>query len=501
MRLDRALVRAYRLAISHIGLLLMMGGALALTPLTLLLFVPAEAVYARPFVEMGVALGLVGGVARRMQPRVQGPTARPSIDLAPVVVVVSWLIVVLISAWPFATVLGASGVHAIFESMSAWTTTGLSVVDVERAPKIILLWRSTMQLAGGAGMAVLTLAVIGRSMGTGLAFAEGRSDKLAPSVRRSARLVVTLYGAYAVIGIAAYLLAGMPVFDAVNHTFCAISTGGFSTHPDSIGHFQSLAVELVTIPLMLAGSVNFAIVMGLAARKARLAESREMRLLVVLVVLVVAVVAWQLPPMPLLARLRLAAFEAVSALTTTGFSTTSYAGWTQLSWFALIAVMAIGGQSGSTAGGLKQLRVVALLAILRDQVVRAVGPRRAVLRAPTNRADAVVTPEGLVSILSLYVLSLLVLAGIMVAYGVELRAALFEAASTLSTVGLSVGVTAADAPPAVLVAQTVGMLLGRLELLVVVVAVARLARDGVEVGKAVAARRLRPRRRRVSAAG
>jgi trk system potassium uptake protein TrkH len=130
---------------------------------------------------------------------------------------------------------GLNFTQAVFESTSGWTTTGLSVVDVSVAPRLVLLYRSLMQLAGGAGLAVIMLSALAGPAGTGLSAAEGRADQLVPNVRRSAKLVVTIYSGYVIFGGVALNLAGMGWFDALNHAFAAISTGGFSTRAESIG--------------------------------------------------------------------------------------------------------------------------------------------------------------------------------------------------------------------------------------------------------------------------
>ncbi len=129
------------------------------------------------------------------------------------------------------------------------------VVDVEQASRLILLDRSNIELAGGAGLAIITLSAIAGPLGSGLISAEGRNEQLAPNVRRSAKLVLSIDSGYCVVGIITLVIAGIGWFDAANHAFAALSTGGFSTRSDSIGYWDSPAVEIVTIILMLLGKV------------------------------------------------------------------------------------------------------------------------------------------------------------------------------------------------------------------------------------------------------
>ena len=124
------------------------------------------------------------------------------------VVVLSWAVVCLFSAWPLMTLSGLNFTQAVFESVSGWTTTGLSVVDVTAASHAVLLWRSTMQVAGGAGLAIIMLSALIGSVGPAVSAAEGR-EQLVPHVRESARLVMMIYGGYTIAGIVGLHLVGM----------------------------------------------------------------------------------------------------------------------------------------------------------------------------------------------------------------------------------------------------------------------------------------------------
>lgn len=382
--------------------------------------------------------------------------------------------------------LGLSFPLALFESVSGWTTTGLSVVDVTAAGPVVLLWRSTMQLAGGAGLAIITLSAIVGPTGGVLASAEGRSDQLAPHVRRSARLVLLIYGAYTAVGIAAYRLVGMGLFDAVNHTFTAVSTGGFSTRVESIGYWDSPAVEAVTVALMVLGNLSFVTAWHLWRGRLRaVARNGEVRLTAVLVPLAAAALLMLTcrslyPHLGKAARVGL--FEAVTALTTTGFSTVSYANWNGFGVLVLVVLMLIGGGTCSTAGGLKQYRAYLLWKLLVWELRRALLPPAAVLERPLwegeTRAfvdDARVRQVGF--FVTLYLALFAAGTAILCACGSPLASSTFEFASSLGTVGLSMGVTSAAMPAPALWAQTVAMFLGRLEIVVVLVSIARVAGD------------------------
>ncbi|MBN1360215.1 MAG: TrkH family potassium uptake protein [Sedimentisphaerales bacterium] len=484
MRVRSSLAQQYAGVLRYTGLILVVGGLLMLSPLLALVAWPQESRHAAAFLVPATVLCLGGGALWCV---FRAARARDlSIQYGGVVILLSWLTVCLFSAWPLAVVQKMSFTHAFFESVSGWTTTGLSVVDVTQSTHVILLWRSIMQLAGGAGFAIIMLAALVGPVGPALTLAEGRTDQLVPHVRQSAKLVLLLYTGYAAAGVIAYILAGVNAFDAINHTFAAISTGGFSTQPDSIGHWDSPAVEAVSIPLMVLGNMNFLTAFLLFRGRFRaVARNGEVRLIAVLLPVCVLALLF-LVCLPLYATLskslRVAVFETFTALTTTGFSTVSYDRWTSEGILILIVLMLIGGGTGSTAGGIKQYRVYVLFKTIVWDIRRALLPRTAVVENHIwqGESKAFVTEAQLRKVgtfVFLYLATYVVGAAIVAAHGFGLKESLFEFGSALGTVGLSVGVTSAQAPALVLWTEIVGMFLGRLEFFVVIVSVVKIVRD------------------------
>jgi trk system potassium uptake protein TrkH len=475
----------YCAIISSVGMILVLLGLVMLTPLLVLPAYPGEAGNAWAFALPACGLGLAGLWLKKLF-RTASHKAH-SIQEGGMIVLISWIVAVVFSALPFMFLLGHTFSQAVFEAVSGWTTTGLSVVDVTKAGPMILLWRSITQLAGGAGLAVIMMSAIVGPTGVGISVAEGRGDQLVPQVRQSARLVLIIYAGYAVVGTLSYWAVGMSFFDAVNHTFAAISTGGFSTHVENIGYWDSPAVEAVSIPLMLIGNMSFvtawSVLRGRFRFVIRNGEVRVMAVLIPLSAMAVLIFTCQSIYPGLAKATRVAAFETISALTTTGFQTVGYGNWNDFGIFILILLMLIGGGTCSTAGGVKQFRVYLLWKLLVWEIARALLPRAVIMERPIWEDDRRVFVDdirvrqvGVFVFLysAAYLLGVLVMCG----YGYSLKEALFEFASAISNSGLSVGVVSPQMPCPAMWALTLAMFLGRLEFLVVITSLIKLVGDG-----------------------
>jgi len=474
----------YKAILGYTGLLSLLVSLLILSPLALLITYQDEVSQAWGFLLPGLVLALPSlWLWRRLTPR---PPVSLSMAEGAVIVVLTWLLAILVGAIPFLAISRLNFTQALFESTSAWTTAGLSVIDLSRASHLILFYRSVVQLAGGAGLAIIMLSALAGPVGPGLTIAEGRSEQLLPHVRRSARLVLTIYTGYVIVGILALALAGMSWFDAVNHALTALSTGGFSTRAESIAYWQDPAIEGVIVVLMLLGTLNFltayTLFRGKIRAAARNSEVRQTGLLLLIgvVVLFFGVTRGLYPALG--EGLRTAAFNAVSALSTTGFATVDYRQWNGLGTLVLILFMLIGGGTGSTAGGIKQHRIYVLYKGLVWEFRRRLLPRSAVSEPDMWRGEQrhFISDRQLRQIamfVFLYLVVFFVCAGLIAAHGYPLQDSLFESASALSTVGISVGITAPDAAAGVLWVEIVAMFLGRLEFFTIVIGLIRLVSD------------------------
>lgn len=476
----------YRMIFGYAGSMLFVVGLLLLVPLLVLPFYPDEITYAPAFILPGLVISITGFFMwRRLIPKEQTSL---TVQEGMVIVVIIWLVAMFGGGVPLMLTIDLNFTQATFESTSGWTTTGLSVVDVTEAPRIILFYRSFIQLAGGAGFAIIALSAISGPSGAGLSAAEGRGDQLVPHVRRSAVLVLTLYFGYITFGIIALLLVGMSPFDAINHGFTAVATGGFSTRAESIGYWDSAAVEGVIIILMIVGGTNFLTAYTLFTGKFKpFLRNGEIRLAAALVT-VAALLLFLITTNGLYTStfkdIRVPIFEAASALTGTGFSSVNYVNnrWVDFGWLILIVLMTVGGGSGSTAGGLKQARVYVLYKALIWEFRRAFMPKHSVNQPEIWEGERrrFLTSEQLRQV-SLFIFAYLTFyifgAAMVAAHGFTMGESLFEFASTLGTVGLSVGVTGPDEASTLLWTKTLGMFLGRLEFFAVIIGVAKITLD------------------------
>ena len=464
---------------SNYGKLVLLIGLLVGVPLVVLPFYPAEARYMPAFLFPMLFSFLLGfaicETTYRKKEAVnvwQSPLQRGSL-----VILFVWSYSFCIGAAPFVIAGQLDLVRALFESVSGWTTTGLTVVDVTAMPRIFLFHRSFMQYCGGLGFILMMAIVVQSKQSMVLYNAEGHLDRLMPSLKQTSRIIFAIYSGFLVLGTLLYRLFGMKLFDAVCHTMSALSTAGFTTQAGSIGAYGSLPIETVTVILMLVGASNFAILLLLTEGKIRqIFRVTEMRFLVCLLAVFVPLSACSLAAgmnIGIGESFRHALFGVVTTFSTTGYSTTNYAAWPPFALGLLILLMIIGGSAGSTAGGIKLSRTYFLLRITRENIrarlspaIQTTSPTYITARgkAPIDNALVVDTFGFVACYMGVCIVGTLLTA---LTAGCSLFDAMFEFASALGTVGISNGLTNAGTNAATLVVEMAGMILGRLEVFVV----------------------------------
>lgn len=458
----------------YLGVILLLVGV-SILAMVLASVILGEAEYIRYFLIPGTAATTSGALL--WLPRRNTHLPPLAIRDAMSVLVAGWILAFFVSAWPFSMAGLVSYRLALFESVSGWTTTGLSILNVEEVPRVFLLWRSTMQYLGGAGFAIAMLSSLIGSTGAGLSRAEGRQE-VVPMVRQSAVTIGAIYLGYSTLGVFALAASGMPWFHALNHSMAALSTGGFSTVTDSIGHWPNPTLTAVTIVLMLAGNTNFLTHHQLLQFRWRRAL-RTPDIKTFLVTSVAAIAILMTAPGAGSLGAGEAIFQALSALTTTGFSTVDLTGWREGALMLIILLMMIGGGVNSTGGGIKQRRIYLILRSIGWHIREMALPSRAIVSHSFEDHGRVVDVDDeelrqVAGFVLLFIGTLLIATVAIALHGYPLSDSLFEAASALGTVGLSVGVTAADAPATVLWIEKICMFLGRLEFMAILVATARL---------------------------
>lgn len=475
-------IKHYFSTCNNFGKLVLLIGFMISVPLILLLFYPDDIQYAPAFLIPSV-ISLVLGLAlcmllKREDKQLQW---RYTMQYSSLTVLFAWGYGFFIGALPFVIAGQLTFIQALFESVSGWTTTGLSVMDVTVTPPIFLFYRSFMQFCGGLGFVMVMMIFIQGKLSMNLFNAEGHSDKLMPNLKKTARVIATMYTFFLLIGVLLYRMVGMSWFDGINHAMAALSTGGFSTKLNSIGDYNSIWIELITVLLMVIGTTNFAVLLLLTkGRFKQVFQISEIKFMFGLLAIFVPLTALSLIKsldLTVMEGFRRAFFDVTSAFSTTGYSTMSYASWPPFAIGILILLMLIGGGIGSTAGGIKQNRIYLLLTMAYYTVRKRVSPDRNVVAPYYYRAQGKTyidnalmsdTTGFVVCYLIIYVIGTLLLT---LTANASLTEAMFEFASALGTVGLSIGLTGPGTNSATLIVEIVGMVLGRLEIFIVLMGI------------------------------
>jgi trk system potassium uptake protein TrkH len=395
------------------------------------------------------------------------------------VVTLFWVLLGVVGALPFILGLHLGVTDAIFESVSGFTTTGATVVvGLDQLPPSILYHRQQIQWLGGMGIIVLAVAILpllgvgGMQLYRAEASGVAKHEKLTPRIAETARVLWVIYFTLTVVCALAYWVAGMELFDAVGHAFTTVATGGFSTHDASLGHYDSPLIEMIAIVFMLAGGVNFAIHF-IAWRRLSLqpyGADPEVRVYGVLFVLATLFVAaslyWTGAYAGAPASLRYAAFEVASILTSTGFGTADFSGWPLHIPLILVILSFTGGCVGSTAGGIKVLRIMLLAKLGVRQLFQLAHPQAVSL---VKVGNVPVSDEVIFSVWGFYVLYIvtsLLLTVAMMAAGLDLESAFGAVVATINLLGPGLGEVAlnfATVGPTIKWLGIFGMLVGRLE--------------------------------------
>ncbi|HEC75944.1 MAG TPA: TrkH family potassium uptake protein [Thermoplasmatales archaeon] len=420
----------------------------------------------------------------------------PKIRHAMIIAALSWLIISLISVIPFYYIPDADGMKldflsAFFESVAGWTGTGLTMIsEPSKLTHTIQFWRSFIQWIGGVGVIVLTLIVLARP-GSGsftLYRSEAREERIHPSIISTVKTIWWIFLLYTAIGIILLIFSGMPFWEAVNHAMTGLATGGFSITDDSMAGY-SVFVQFMLVPLMVAGAIAFSTHYELLRGKVKnFLKDVQTQTLIFLVILGSLILSYINLNDGLytnfISSFKYSAFQFASALTCTGFSTTSPAIWSGEAKLLLSLAMVAGGAAGSTAGGIKLFRVILLTKGIGWKIRRIFLPPKSTflhkLGGKVLKREEAIEEISEASIVS-FLWVILLLIGIFVLLhttNASVEDAIFEVCSAQGNVGLSVNITSLTMNPVAKFMLILNMWVGRLEIIPILVLIRAILKGG-----------------------
>ena len=458
-----------------LGLLLLAFGATLVFPMAIsLLYGDGEFHHFAAACAVGVVAGLLLWL----------PLRRRSVVIRSrdgfVIVALVWAVMGLLGAVPFMLTLDLDFPAAFFESVAGYTTTGsTTLVGLDVLPPSILLYRQQIQWLGGLGVIVLAVALLPMLGIGGMQLYKGdtpgpfKDERITPRVTRSARSLCFVYVVLTLACAAAFWFSGMSLFDAVGHSFSTLSTGGYSTHDDNIGYFNSLPIELVTIVFSLIGAISFnehflALRTLQLQRYQRDTQTRVFLGLVAVLTIVTTVVLYAQGTYPSLpAALRHGLFASAAAVSTSGFDIVDFSLWPLALPALLIFSMFVGGCAGSSAGGMKVIRYVVLFKQVGVHIHRLIHPQ-AIRRMKLDGQpvpDSVVEAVG--GFFAVYVVVFLIFMVLAMMDGMDQVTAFGAVATSINNAGPglgSVAMTFADVSSQGKIMFAIAMLFGRLEI-------------------------------------
>ncbi|HDQ07375.1 MAG TPA: TrkH family potassium uptake protein [Methanoculleus sp.] len=448
--------------LKYLAVLMMGAGGALLVPLVVAVYFREFAI-GSVYAVIGCTIIALGYLFHRLL-----PTADLEWKESLVIAALIFPFSALLSAIPFSLSTGMPFLDAFFEAVSGVTTTGLSVAPAGVGP-VFLFARSWLQWIGGIGIVIIILMVFvtpGISAYRLYAVNAGE-QKARPTVMATAKLLVEIYCILTAISFVILFFGGMSPFDAVCHALSSVSTGGFSTRTESVAGFSGFAIPFLITISCLMGAFNFTLYPRMLEDKKALFTGIQFRYFFLFALIGICLLLFTLlETLPINEALSVTLFQAFSALSTAGFSTVDIGTLPEGARAVLTVLMWIGGSVGSTAGGIKILRLVILLKIVHLVFIRYFLPREAL--TPLKIGDEVIESEVVYTIVTfvvLYAMVLVISSFIFMLHGFGLDNALFEVSSALGTVGLSCGITSASMPDLLKGVLIVDMLLGRIEII------------------------------------
>ena len=410
---------------------------------------------------------------------------RLTVRQAFVLTTVSWIVVAAFAALPFAfSALELSYTDAYFEAMSGLTTTGSTViVGLDRAPPGILLWRALLQWLGGIGIIVTAIAILPMLRVGGMQLfqteSSDSSEKVLPRAAQLAGAIGLVYLALTLSNGIAYWAAGMTPFEAVCHAMTTIATGGFSTSDDSLGHFRNDAIEGIATVYMVLGSLPFVLYLQTVRGgwSALVRDTQVQWFFGLVLFALVSLAGWLMVANDAAPTdaFRQAAFNGISILTGTGYSTADFSAWGTFALPVFTLLMFIGGCTGATTGGVKVFRIQVLASTSLSQIRQLIQPHGVFISKFNRRPIPESVPPAVMGFFFLFVVSFGLIAMGLAMMGLDYVTSISGAATAIANVGPGLGETIGPSgtfqplPEPAKWLLSAAMLLGRLELFTVLV--------------------------------
>ena len=398
----------------------------------------------------------------------------------------AWFFVAVFGSLPFllsSTPLSIS--EAFFESMSGITTTGATVItDLENASKSILLWRSIMQWLGGIGIVVMAITVLPllKVGGMQLFKMEGplSTEKILPRTLEVATIIISTYLILTFLCAFFYWIFGMSIFDSIAHSMTTIATGGFSTHNDSIGYFESSNIEIVASIFIVSGSIPFITYLKfIKGNKKIFFQDSQIKglanLLLVSFLIMLLYLFLVNYESSYLDKIRISSFNVISILSGTGYVTDDFSLWGNFSLIFFLFLMFIGGCAGSTACGIKIFRLQMLFIFLKNQLKKLISPNSIIISKYNNQNITDDFIKSVIIFIFSFIFLFLIISILLSISGLDFLTSISGAASAISNVGPGLGEMIGpngnykNIPDISKWILAFGMLLGRLELFAVLV--------------------------------
>ena len=431
------------------------------------------------FVKTLIAISLIGIIGLAATRNINNELSQKD---GFVIIVMFWVVLSVAGSIPF-YLSGMSIIDSFFESMSGITTTGATVIsNIDALPESVLFYRQMLQWMGGMGLIVLAIAVMpllgiggGQIYKTEIPGAMGE-QRLTPRIKETAQALWSIYLGLTILCALLYYLGGMSAFDAISHAMSTVAIGGFSTHNESIGYFNSSTIEIICIVFMLLSAFSFTLhYFAIYKRKPlKYFYDPEFRFFfsILLLVLAVSLFINSFTDYENSPNFKEIIFHSVSMITTTGFSISDTSDWPLSVSFLLLVGAFVGACSGSVGGGVKSWRVMIMLNHAYSNIMKIIHPNSVISLKIGSRSVDDEVATSVWGFFSIYVISFMILLLAVLTSGLDLESAFSAVGACLNNLGPGLGAVSENYSNISSFTKSVlafAMLLGRLEIFTLLV--------------------------------